>query len=52
MDKTTDKELTADIVCAYVDAWMSSGTRAPIQGKDLCAIIDAVHKTLSELEDK
>lgn len=48
----TDKELTAEITCAYINAWFQRDVTPPLQGKDVVSMINTIHQTLKSLDDK
>lgn len=47
----TDKELTAEVMCAYLHAWGNAGKGSP-NLVDVPAGIKAIHNAFSELKDK
>lgn len=45
----TDKELTAEIVCSFVNAWGVSSNCTPPRADGLCQLIEDVYDTVSKL---
>ncbi|MDM7651160.1 MucR family transcriptional regulator [Lactococcus lactis] len=47
----TDKELTAEIVSAYVPSWNISDGTKPMDHNELMQLINDVHSALQKLKD-
>ncbi len=47
----TDKELTAEIVSAYVPSWNISDGTQPMDHNELVQLINDVHSALQKLKD-
>lgn len=45
----TNKELTAEIVSTYIQAWFGSSRTAAMKAEDVADIIKLVHSTISAL---
>jgi predicted transcriptional regulator len=45
----TDKELTTEIVCSYINAWGSQTNCIPVKQDQLSNLIEDVYKTVANL---
>ena len=46
----TDKELTAEIVCSYINAWGTQNNCVPVKHSELPGLIKDVYNTVHSLE--
>lgn len=45
----TDKELTAEIVCSYMNAWGTQNNCVPVKQEQLPKLIEEVYNTIVSL---
>lgn len=50
MMNKTDKELTAEIVCSYMNAWGTQNNCIPVKQDQLPSLIKDVYNTISQLD--
>lgn len=46
----SDKELTAEIVCSFLDAWGTQSNCVPVKQDQLPSLIKDVYNTISKLD--
>jgi hypothetical protein len=48
----TDKELTAEIVCSYLNAWGTQSNCVPVKHAELPGLIADVYTAIKELDEE
>lgn len=52
MEHKTDKELTAEIVCSFINAWGTQHNCIPVKQDQLPSLIKEVYETVHSLCNK
>ena len=47
----TDKELTAEIICAHINAWGTQHNCTPIKNAELPGLIKSVYEAIHSLDE-